>query len=654
MKKLYVGFVALNLLLSSCWMVKPCVSDCDSKGSKDSIISYLGEVKRQISSNLGEIDEFKTLDSLELGYKPGTIIDINGNTVIADVTSCFPDIRKSEDRQEINISENREPLNIDVGIEGRVFDRLGLNLGFNTNSRIKLSFTELKIERVDYFNIIQSMKNNPDKNLCLNVLPISNKNMIEKIVYISGLKIEAENGSEIKANIKGVINDQINGRVGGKVTFNRNIASINLNTPIPVAIKYFPNENYQEILKILNNSININTIKNLKDKIFSLRNEIYKKREPKYNQNPKEHVKDLIDFLRSLKNNYNDIYLLINTIKNSSNISHLPDEIESFYDSNAFERRILDLQTIINDGSRTPSTEYILQHELETIDKETKKADEFIKQLTGLNVVSEVSSNNQMLVYSKNNNSGIYSISLNNNKIQRISDSGIFPNISQKMNKIIFVGDNSIGLYKMDIDGRNRERLLDTFSLYPYISPDASIFYFTKREDGKTDEIWQCTINCNNPQRITSAPLNSGKGSPSLSPNYDKLAFGVNEGNKYFDFRGNVNLYVLDLRTNQLNKITDFTNKAIFSPVWSNRADKIAFRLYDYATNNYDICVVNSNGSGQIKNLTNGRGINNSPISWSNDDSEITFTSTRNGQLALYKIQVDNNGTNNETRLSDL
>lgn len=87
--------------------------------------------------------------------------------------------------------------------------------------------------------------------------------------------------------------------------------------------------------------------------------------------------------------------------------------------------------------------------------------------------------------------------------------------------------------------------------------------------------------------------------------------------------------------------------KYIGSPVISNDGERAAFTVttsnLKEAKSNTEIFVVNVDGS-DLKQLTNNEAADFNPI-WKNDDSEILFSSTRDGAEQLYCIPVDGGET---------
>jgi dipeptidyl aminopeptidase/acylaminoacyl peptidase len=75
-------------------------------------------------------------------------------------------------------------------------------------------------------------------------------------------------------------------------------------------------------------------------------------------------------------------------------------------------------------------------------------------------------------------------------------------------------------------------------------------------------------------------------------------------------------------------------------PAWSPDGLKIAFR--SYRDGNYEIYVMNADGTGQPTRLTFGTAYDEFP-SWSPDGSKIAFMSDRDGNFEIYVMNADGN-----------
>ena len=83
------------------------------------------------------------------------------------------------------------------------------------------------------------------------------------------------------------------------------------------------------------------------------------------------------------------------------------------------------------------------------------------------------------------------------------------------------------------------------------------------------------------------------------------------------------------------------------APAWSPDGLQLAFQHYDSGANNYEIFVVDLNGTG-LTNLTNDPGEDLSP-SWSPDGSSIAFQSNRDGMQQVFSMDADGSNPVNLT-----
>jgi len=121
--------------------------------------------------------------------------------------------------------------------------------------------------------------------------------------------------------------------------------------------------------------------------------------------------------------------------------------------------------------------------------------------------------------------------------------------------------------------------------------------------------------------------------SPNWSPDGEKIAFsGIN-------FAGLSDLYILDVETSQLQKLTnDFYSDR--DPDWSPDGSAIAFssdRSY-YGKDGYLNIFIYKLSDGTIENLTAGSHNDYAP-SWSPDGEFIAFSSDRSGAFNIWAVK---------------
>jgi Tol biopolymer transport system component len=137
---------------------------------------------------------------------------------------------------------------------------------------------------------------------------------------------------------------------------------------------------------------------------------------------------------------------------------------------------------------------------------------------------------------------------------------------------------------------------------------------------------------------VSTQPPASGDGvsfdAPAWSPDGSSIAFHSLRD-------GNYDIYVMDADgSNEIRLTTD--GSADLNPVWSPDGLRIAFVSTRDA--DYELYVMNADGSDQQR-LTESGGRDEHPT-WSPDGSRIAFSSDRDGRRELFVMDAD--GTNLE------
>lgn len=127
-------------------------------------------------------------------------------------------------------------------------------------------------------------------------------------------------------------------------------------------------------------------------------------------------------------------------------------------------------------------------------------------------------------------------------------------------------------------------------------------------------------------RQVTPGP---GDGSPAWSPDARKLAFHSDRTQQQ-----DWDIYVVNWDGSGLQHLTTGPEQDL-SPVWSPDGSRIAF------VRDGGIHVMNANGSGVTRLSFE---CCNSHPSWSPDGSRITFASARTGVLAIYVMNADGSG----------
>ena len=211
--------------------------------------------------------------------------------------------------------------------------------------------------------------------------------------------------------------------------------------------------------------------------------------------------------------------------------------------------------------------------------------------------------------------------------------------------KIVFVrydGSATFDIYTMNIDGSNQVKLTNVpvgqSSFWPSWSPDGTRIVFTR-----LNQIYQMNADGTNQVQLSFHP--GADDAPKYSPDGTRIL--------YYCFRGdNSEICIMDANgSNEIKLTTDI--RADLFPMFSPDGSKITFSRNSIdITENFDddIWIMKSDGSDPV-DITNIYNIHSSQGSWSPDGTKIVFQTNQDGgnNYNIYVINVD--GTN-RTRLT--
>jgi TolB protein len=147
-------------------------------------------------------------------------------------------------------------------------------------------------------------------------------------------------------------------------------------------------------------------------------------------------------------------------------------------------------------------------------------------------------------------------------------------------------------------------------------------------------EIFIADYDGANPQRVTAnRSLNL---SPSWSPDGTSLAYAT-YASRFPDI---VIQNLSDIRLTRPAGGTELVHNQL--PSWSPDGTKLAFSSIRGGANNFNVYVMNRDGSN-LRQLTSGSGMDVSPA-WSPSGAQIVFVSGRSGDPQLYLIGADGTG----------
>ena len=192
------------------------------------------------------------------------------------------------------------------------------------------------------------------------------------------------------------------------------------------------------------------------------------------------------------------------------------------------------------------------------------------------------------------------------------SSNYLHPRFSPDGTKIVFYSSSYEGddIFIIDSDGNNLTNLTKTIANdnYPQFSPDGSKIVFTSDRDGNR-EVYIMDIDGNNQLRLTNNSLLDH--APQFSPDGSKILFYS------VDDQWNYYIFTIDCDGNNLTKLiwqveyahmpnvicSNDYNVYFYGPQYSPDGSKIVFVSYSFEEHNWDIYIMNSDGSNQ-KRLT--------------------------------------------------
>lgn len=199
--------------------------------------------------------------------------------------------------------------------------------------------------------------------------------------------------------------------------------------------------------------------------------------------------------------------------------------------------------------------------------------------------------------------------------------------------RILFVGQRAGGtakdVYAMYPDGGGIVQLTrdDSVVLAPKWAPDGNSFVYTSFHRGFPDVFQQTLEPAGRRVVSSSSGMNSGG---ALSPDGRKIALILSRD-------GRPELYVKELRSGRLTRMTRTAMSAKSSPSWSPDGKEIVFVSGHQGIPN--LYVIGANG-GELRRITRGGGENLSPH-WG-PNGLIAFTRRREGRYAIAILNPNN------------
>ena len=173
---------------------------------------------------------------------------------------------------------------------------------------------------------------------------------------------------------------------------------------------------------------------------------------------------------------------------------------------------------------------------------------------------------------------------------------------------------------------------------------DNKNLYLTLSKNNRAD-IYKMSLDGKSITQITNGPGLAMNVEPAVSPDGELIAFSS-------DRSGRPMIYTMSPSGTNVKRLT-FAGHYNSTPTWSPDGKKLAFAGFDREKNNFDIFVMNLDGT-QLLRLSsarkpNGKWSNNEDPAFSPDGRHVLFVSDRTGNKQLYMVNIDGS---NERRIT--
>ncbi len=153
----------------------------------------------------------------------------------------------------------------------------------------------------------------------------------------------------------------------------------------------------------------------------------------------------------------------------------------------------------------------------------------------------------------------------------------------------------------------------------------------------RTADIYKMSLDGKSITPLTQGPGSAMNVEPAVSPDGKTLAFSSDRGGKPMVYT----MPITGGKASMRISLGDYNS----TPTWSPDGKKLAFAGFDKQKNNFDIFIMNLDGS-DIQRLTsarktNGKWANNEDPAFSPDGRQVLFVSDRTGAKQLFLVNTD-------------
>ena len=236
----------------------------------------------------------------------------------------------------------------------------------------------------------------------------------------------------------------------------------------------------------------------------------------------------------------------------------------------------------------------------------------------------------------------IYTIEPDGSNLSRLTKSANWesrPMWSPDGTKLTFSDDRGdVGIPVMSADGSSLRyistdpNVTGSLSFFPTWSADGTKLVFTSSDSPKApDDIFTMDLDGSNQTNLTKTP-NNGESNADFSPDGSQICFSFGG---FVDSKPASGIYLMNADGSDRTLLIEEGGECD----WSPDGTKIAFYHTDDKTGDFEVYIINADGSG-LTNLTSNSAGDYNPR-WSPDGTKIAFESDRDGDKDVYTMHAD-------------